>query len=112
MGTEVLGVGVAMEPVVCKENPGIPCLGRAWRIWVRGGSGWREGHESGPSFKDQGSAPETPRYSLAGARQEPAEGAEVARRADAGVDAAEGGCGGLGCGLGLRAMRMESPRVC
>lgn len=35
-----------------------------------------------------------------------------AAREDAGVDAAEGGCGGLGGGLGLRVLRMESPRVC
>lgn len=78
-----------------------------WRIWVAGRAWvWAELQRLGVGTRD-------PRCSLAGARQEPAEGAQVARRARMlALTQRRAAVVGLGPGLGLRAVRMESLRVC
>lgn len=75
--------------LVCTENPGIPCLGRAVEdLGVGKGGGLGQAPKN--RGRRQGAAVRGA-VRQARTRQEPAEGAEVARRADAGVDAAEGG---------------------
>lgn len=105
-GIEVLGVGIKL---VCTENPEIPCLGRAVEDLGVGKGG---GLGQAPKNRGQRQGAAVPSGRRARARN-PRRGQRLCgARMLALTQRREGGCGGLGRGLGLRGVLMESPRVC